>query len=114
MRLLRVFDHLLQDFRYAARTLRKNPTFAVVAIATLGLGIGANTTIFSVVFGVLMRPLPYPDASSLVLIKTRDPLSGNVLPAGFSVPDLKDWQDRATAFSQFALSASNVFAVETP
>jgi putative ABC transport system permease protein len=114
VRVQQAFDQLVQDVRHAARTLRSNPVFAAVAIATLSLGIGASSAIFSIVYGVLLRPLPYPDSSSLLLIKTRDPVTGAVLPAGFSVPDLEDWQDRATAFSQLALCTPNIFAVETP
>ena len=62
-------DTLLQDIRYALRTLAKAPGVALVAIVTLGLGVGATTTVFSVVQGVLLRSLPFPHAERLVDIK---------------------------------------------
>jgi hypothetical protein len=63
-------DHLKLDLLYALRNLRKSPGYALVTILTLALGIGANTAIFSVVNGVILRPLPFPDADRLIFISS--------------------------------------------
>src|SRR5215831_1508889 len=67
---------LLQDLRYGARMLLKNTGFTLIAVATLSLGIGANTAIFSVLYGVLLKPLPYPDSNPIVRVWQAAPASG--------------------------------------
>src|SRR4051794_19083393 len=63
-----VVGQLLRDARYACRLLRRQPTFTIVAILTLALGIGATTAVFTVVYGLLLRPLPYQDPNRLVMV----------------------------------------------
>jgi len=95
-----VKDTLLQDLRYAVRTLAKSPAFTLIVVLTLALGSGANTAIFSVVNGVLLTPLPYKDPSRLVVVwESKGTSTHNVVnPANY-----KDWHDRATSFNGLAL-----------
>src|SRR5687768_17377374 len=94
-------DTLRQDFTYALRALVQRPTFAITAILTLALGIGASTAIFSVVNAVLLRPLPYAQADRLVLVwaelRARD-LKDFPFPAG----DFQDLKEQASAFEDMA------------
>ena len=91
-----MIDTWTQDLSYAARSLRKNAGFAVVATVTIALGIGACTAIFSVVNAVLLRPLPYADAQRLVLV-WGELRARNVNDWPFSPPDLRDLQQQSTA-----------------
>jgi putative ABC transport system permease protein len=89
---------LLYDLRFAFRSLRKSPGFALVSILTLSLGIGANTAVFSMIRGVLLRPLPYENGDRLVYLRQPAPLAG-VENARFSVPELADYRQRSRALS---------------
>jgi len=92
-----------QDVRQAARVMRKNPGFTVVAVMTLGLGIGANTAIFSVVNGVLLEPPRYADANRIVTFETRFPEQGRAMPrvTGGDLVDLRGANRIFEAFSVF-------------
>ena len=92
----------MHDIRYAIRALRKQPLFTLVAVLTLTLGIGANTAIFSLLYQVLLRPLPYPDAGRLVFVWNTYPLMG--LPqASVSIPDYLDRKTQADAIEDATL-----------
>jgi predicted permease len=93
---------LAQDIAYALRTLRRSPAFAIVAIVTLGLGIGATTTIFTVVDGVLLRPLPgYRDPGRVANLWVDFGVGAQSLPA-MSPGDFRDYQQRTTSFDALA------------
>ena len=89
------------DFRYAARTLRRAPGFTVAVVLTLGLGIGANSAIFSVVRGVLLKPLPHRDGDRLMYLRqsTNGPGGANI---AFSVPEINDFRQASTTLGNIA------------
>jgi len=90
-----------QDLRFAARMLRKNPGFTAVAVLTLAVGIGANTAIFSVVYAVLLRPLPYQNPGQLVTMFESN-LQKGIKEAGCSYVDFTAWQEQNRTFSFIA------------
>jgi putative ABC transport system permease protein len=94
-------EQLLQDVRYAVRTLRKSPGFTAIAVLTLTLGIGANTAIFSVVNASLLRPLPFPSSSQLVDLWAHSSVF-DFPDLGLSLPDIADIRAQNTVFSGIA------------
>ena len=94
-------ETLVQDLRYGFRMLWKSPGFTLVAVAALALGIGANTAIFSVVNGVLLRPLPFENPDQLVMIWETDPARGWQTGTP-SPPDFREWRSRTRSFEQMA------------
>ena len=104
----RLEDEMFQDLRYGIRMLLKNPAFTLIAVITLALGIGANTAIFSVINGVLLRPLAFNDPDSILMLWTDNPsvqLGFRELPP--SNNDLVEWRAAATSFEQIAAFQSS-------
>src|SRR5262245_47509001 len=91
--------NLIEDIRFAARSLRRSRAWALTAIATLALGIGAATAIFSVVRGVLLRPLPYPDPDRIVQVWRIDKDSRSL---NNSDPNFEDWRAESRSFAALA------------
>jgi len=94
-------DTFLQDVRYGVRALARQPGFAVTALVTLALGIGAATAIFSVVNAVVLRPLPFHDADRLVAVSNHYSRAG-LTGATVSGPDVLDWREQSRSFAVLA------------
>lgn len=101
-------NHLLQDIRYAFRMLRRNPGFATAVVLALALGIGANTMIFSVLNGVLLRPLPYKEPDRLVLINETN-VRRELPRTPASPPDFTDWQAQQQVFENIGAYSSGKY-----
>ena len=104
----RWLDEILQDLRYAVRTLRKSPGFTAVAVLTLALGIGANTSLFSVVNSILLNPIPYPNPEQLVMLHESKP---NFHSGSISYPNFRDWQHDNHTFSSMAVTRTTSFTL---
>jgi predicted permease len=99
-----LFPSLFQDLRYAFRSYRNSPTFVTVAVASLALGIGANSAIFNLVNAVLLRPLPVADPGQLLSLYTLDRSNPGFLSCSF--PNYRDYRDHNTVFSGLLLFSS--------
>lgn len=99
-------ETVLQDIRFALRMLRKSPGFAIVAVLTLALGIGANTAIFSFIDAWVIQPLPYPRPERLIVLQSHNLKKGWTSDSVTSTADFLDFQKATTSFSQIAAWAS--------
>src|SRR5882757_1186378 len=99
---------LWQDVRYGLRMLGKNPGFIAVAVLTLALGIGATTAIFSVVYGVLLRPLPYRDSNRIMAVFE---VTSKHRPSRVADPNFDDFRDQSRSFQAIAKYADGIASV---
>ncbi len=104
----RLEDEMFQDLRYGVRMLLKNPGFTAVIVFTLALGIGANASLFSVVNGVLLNPLPYPQPDQLITLHQSKP---NFATGAIPYPNFLDWKKENQTFSAMAISRGSSFSL---
>jgi putative ABC transport system permease protein len=108
--LLQLLHDFQADLRYGLRMMRKSPGFAAVAVLTLALGIGANSAMFSIVYGLLYRPLPFPEEDRIAMVHMNFSPQNN--PRGnLSLADFVDWQNGNTAFEQVAAYSRSRFTL---
>jgi putative ABC transport system permease protein len=113
---IRLLSDTQRDLRYAMRTIRRSPGFALVVVLTLGLGIGATTAIFSVIDTILLRPLPFRDADRLVsVVQNMPPPRAGAPPytRGFTRPELLEWRERSTTLSDLVGIGTSIGIVKT-
>ena len=96
---------LIQDLRFGLRTLAKNPGFTAIAVFSIGLGIFANTTVFSVVNAVRFRPLPFPDPGRLVMMLEANPAQGGLRPPTFGTYKL--WKSQSQSFDSMGIAGKD-------
>src|SRR5262245_31282733 len=101
---------LMQDLRFAVRTFSKQPGFALVAIITLALGIGANSAIFSVINGVLLKSLPFQEPENVV--KLWESMAGG-FQGTVSAPNMKDWREQNSVFTKVAAYQFQNFGLQS-
>lgn len=99
---VRVFDELAQDLRHSGRNLRKSPGFAAIAVLSLGVGIGANAAIFTVLKALILSPLPFRDPDRLTLLWTEDSKRG-IHEEGTGFLTVQDWKQRSRSFEDLAI-----------
>jgi putative ABC transport system permease protein len=103
-------DSLLQDLRYAVRTLVKNPGFSTLAVLCLAAGVGVNSTVFSIVDAILIRPFPFKQPESIVALHTTRKANG-IDRGGVSYLDFRDWTERTHAFTDISAFTGQTFIV---
>src|ERR1700722_5627548 len=104
-----LLQQLGRDLRFAVRQLRKSPGYSIVVIVTLALGVGANTTVFSVVDAVMLRPLPYAEPQQLVEVASAD--ANSPVPRNVSYPDFFDWREQNHSFDHLVSYQDNSYTL---
>lgn len=102
---------IIDDLRFSLRLLGRNPAFALIAVAALALGIGADTAIFTVVDGVLLQPLPYPESDRLVMVYESTPNAAEV-PVAY--PNFLDWRRENRSFTDWPPSVTTTSTSPAP